>query len=131
MVEPRTPSISLESPSELLHSRTDSVLSLSKKELVKTIKTEGIGHASMSMTTPTLDSNPMVEVLSMGYAGNNEGSMETSGGVVLHPETFGLTDDLNGGRSLITVSSNSRESPLMVCGQRYRIMLIHSIHTCI
>ena len=119
MVEPRSSSITLDSPNELSYADT---LPLSKKELVKTIKTEELGHAtSMTIDTPTLDGNPMIEVLSMGFAGNGGRGMETSSveGLVLHPETFSLsvTDDLSTTGPLVAdsaPSSNSQESPLMV-----------------
>ena len=60
------------------------------------MKTDEVGGSIGSVNTPTLDNNPMVEVLSMGFV--NSG-LDSSGSeeLVLPPESFGLsvTDDLH------------------------------------
>ena len=113
MVEPRN-SITLDSPSEILGYQESS---LSKREPTQEVKTDEVGGSIGSVNTPTLDNNPMVEVLSMGFV--NSG-LDSSGSeeLVLPPESFGLsvTDDLHTSPLVAEnpIGSNSGESPMMV-----------------
>ena len=134
MVEPRN-SLSLDSPSEPLstpHSTYKDLLSTSSKtELIKPVR-RGESVSSLSSTgtikTPTLDNDPTVEVLSMGFANSEEMESSASEELMLHPDSFGLND--LGTSSLVaappTDSMNSTESPLMVSGRGYfGIVIMH------
>lgn len=117
-------SLSLDSPSDpFQNSHT------LKKELVKTIKRERSTSSSCGsltgLNTPSLDTDPTIEVLSMGFASSTSNAMESTPpeDLVLHPDTFGFTgSNSNLNTSSLSMptdtisSSNTQESPLMVSG---------------